>query len=53
MDYRVEQAKRMLSEQGRPTADIALACGFADQAHLSRIFKRLTEHTPRAFRSSR
>ncbi|WP_236823338.1 helix-turn-helix domain-containing protein [Blastomonas sp. RAC04] len=53
MDYRVEQAKRMLSEQGRPTADIALACGFADQAHLSRIFKRLTEYTPRAFRSSR
>lgn len=53
MDYRVEQAKRMLGEQGRPMSDIALACGFADQAHFSRIFKRLTGKTPRQFRSAR
>ncbi|MGC6400292.1 helix-turn-helix domain-containing protein [Sphingomonas sp. FW199] len=53
MDYRVEQAKRMLSERGRPMADIALACGFADQAHFSRIFKRLTGQTPRTFRAGR
>ncbi len=53
MDYRVEQAKRMLAEKGRSLADIALACGFADQAHFSRIFKRLTGKTPRTFRSSR
>lgn len=53
MDYRVEQAKRMLSERGRPIADIALTCGFADQAHFSRIFKRLTGQTPRAFRTRR
>jgi AraC family transcriptional regulator len=52
MDYRVEQAKRMLSEKGRSLADIALACGFADQAHFSRIFKRLTGQTPRAFRAA-
>ena len=51
MDYRVEQAKRMLGERARPMTDIALACGFADQAHFSRIFKRLTGQTPRAFRA--
>lgn len=50
MDYRVEQAKRMLGEQSRPLSDIALACGFADQAHFTRIFKRLTGSTPRAYR---
>ena len=53
MDYRVEQAKRMLNEPGRPMIDIALACGFADQAHFSRIFKRLTGKTPGAFRAAR
>lgn len=53
MDYRVEQAKRMLNEPHRPITDIALACGFADQAHFSRIFKRLTGQTPRTFRAAR
>lgn len=53
MDYRVEQAKRMLGERGRPMIDIALACGFADQAHFSRVFKRLTGKTPGAFRAAR
>jgi AraC family transcriptional regulator len=52
MDYRVEQAKRMLVERSRSLADIALACGFADQAHFSRIFKRLTGQTPRSFRAA-
>jgi AraC family transcriptional regulator len=53
MDYRVEQAKRMLVDPGRPMIDIALACGFANQAHFSRIFKRLTGKTPRSFRLAR
>ncbi len=43
----------MLSERSRPIMDIALACGFADQARFSRIFKRLTGQTPRAFRLAR
>jgi AraC family transcriptional regulator len=52
MDYRVEQAKRMLRDPMKPMVDIALACGFADQAHFSRIFKRLTSQTPKSFRKS-
>jgi AraC family transcriptional regulator len=52
MDYRVEQAKRMLRDPARTMVDIALGCGFADQAHFSRIFKRLTGQTPKSFRTS-
>lgn len=51
MDYRVEQAKRMLHDPARPMADVALACGFADQPHFSRVFKQLTGMTPKAFRA--
>jgi AraC family transcriptional regulator len=50
LDYRVEQAKRMLAERDRPLIDIALACGFSDQPHFTRIFKRLTGKTPREWR---
>ncbi|MEE4187135.1 MAG: AraC family transcriptional regulator [Roseobacter sp.] len=49
--YRVEQARKMLEEPARPLSDIAIACGFADQAHFSRSFKQLTGQTPRAFRT--
>jgi AraC family transcriptional regulator len=50
MDYRIEQAKRMLAEKSRPLIDIALHCGFSDQPHFNRIFKRLTGQTPREYR---
>lgn len=50
--YRVEQAKRMLAERNRPLLDIALGCGFSDQAHFSRVFKQITNSSPNAFRSS-
>jgi AraC family transcriptional regulator len=52
MDYRIEKAKTMLAEPGRPIIDIALACGFADQPHFTRIFKRLTGKTPRDWRQN-
>lgn len=52
MDYRVEQARKMLGERGRPLIDVALACGFADQPHFTRIFKRLTGKTPREYRAA-
>jgi AraC-like DNA-binding protein len=32
-------------------ADVALDAGFADQAHLQRIFKRLVAATPGQYRS--
>lgn len=52
INYRVEQAKKMLDDRERPIIDIALACGFADQPHFTRIFKRMTGKTPRSYRTA-
>ena len=49
MSMRVERAKRMLAHR-EPIAEIALACGFTHQEHLTRIFRRLTGLTPARFR---
>ncbi|MUM77178.1 helix-turn-helix domain-containing protein [Pseudodesulfovibrio sp. F-1] len=48
---RVDRARRMLAGPGR-IADIAVECGFADQAHLTRLFKRQTGMTPGGFRKN-
>ncbi len=49
MSMRVERAKRMLLER-EPIAEIALACGFTHQEHLTRIFRRLVGMTPASYR---
>lgn len=46
---RVARARRLLG-QGLPPGEVAVACGFADQAHLTRWFKVLTGVTPAAYR---
>ncbi len=50
--YRIEQATAMMKDPSRQLGDIALACGFADQAHFSRSFKQVTGLTPRQFRAA-
>lgn len=50
--YRIEQAIGMMKDPKRQLGDIALACGFADQAHFSRSFKQVTGQTPRQYRSA-
>lgn len=48
---RAELAKAMLLERPwRALADVALACGYANQSHFSTAFKRATGMTPAAFR---
>ena len=42
---RLERAKHLIS-RGTPIAQAAVAVGFADQAHLTRAFKRQLEVTP-------
>jgi AraC-like DNA-binding protein len=44
-NLRVEEARRLLSA-GTPPAAVAARCGFADQPHLSRVFKRAVGVSP-------
>lgn len=45
MARRVRHAKKMLA-QGEPAAQVAVECGFSDQSHLTRAFKRIMGMTP-------
>ena len=49
---RVERACGLLHDRDLPLTDIASACGFADQSHFTRIFKRRMLMTPGAYRNS-
>ena len=50
MSYRIEQAKKMLDNPNLLMIDIAMNCGFADQAHFSRVFKKIAGITPKKYR---
>lgn len=51
MDLRIEQAKRLLGGTDAPIASIALDCGFCNQEHLGRVFRRRMNATPAAYRA--
>jgi AraC family transcriptional regulator len=51
IDCRVERARSMLLKP-IPIAEIAVACGFTHQEHLTRVFRRVTGVTPGRFRNS-
>ena len=47
---RLERAKSLMLESEEQLSVIALACGFTDQAHLSKLFRQHTGETPGAWR---
>jgi AraC family transcriptional regulator len=47
---RIEFARRQLAVSGAALGDIAVAAGFCDQSHFSRLFKRYTGQTPAEYR---
>jgi len=48
--YRVERAAELLGNGTLPLADIAIACGFADQSHFTRVFTALMGASPNVWR---
>jgi AraC-like DNA-binding protein len=45
---RINRAARLVLA-GQSAADVAVACGYFDQAHMSNDFRRLTQHSPVAW----
>jgi AraC family transcriptional regulator len=52
IERRIDRAKRLLQRGTMPIKQIAAACGFSDQAHMTRLFRRHLGVTPAAVRSS-
>jgi AraC family transcriptional regulator len=50
LERRVAVAKPLLRDRQLPLSDVALACGFADQSHFTRIFSRFVGVSPGAWR---
>jgi AraC family transcriptional regulator len=46
---RLERAQRLLARERHSVAEIAVACGFYDQAHLTNAFRKAFGRTPAAF----
>ena len=53
MRRRVERAQGLMLKTNVPLAQIAFECGFADQAHLSRLFLQFTGESPASWRRAR
>ena len=50
MAHRVEAAKAKLRDRRLSLSQVALACGFADQSHLTRVFTSIVGVSPGAWR---
>lgn len=50
---RIERAQQLMLSTEMALSEIALECGFADQAHLSRLFRKLVGEPPAAWRRTR
>jgi AraC family transcriptional regulator len=49
---RIERAQEMMLVTDEPLASIAIACGLADQSHLTRLFRRIVGISPASWRRS-
>jgi transcriptional regulator GlxA family with amidase domain len=50
---RLRRARELMLESDLPLAEIAVTCGFADQAHLSKAFRRGHGQSPAVWRRER
>jgi AraC family transcriptional regulator len=51
-ERRIERAKQMLQQDHSTIADIAYACGFCSQAHLTSVFAQFAQTTPSRYRAT-
>ncbi|HYZ21777.1 MAG TPA: helix-turn-helix domain-containing protein, partial [Rhodopila sp.] len=52
MRRRIEHAQRKLARRDVPLKVVAADCGFADQSHMTRLFRRVLGATPAEYRRS-
>jgi AraC family transcriptional regulator len=50
---RLERARHMMLVSDMALSELAIACGFSDQAHFCKLFRRYTGKTPGAWRRER
>lgn len=50
LSRRIDRAMAMLRDEAMTIAEIASACGFTDQGHLTKVFKQRVGMTPGAYR---
>jgi AraC-like DNA-binding protein len=53
MGRRIDRAAEMMLNSTAALSEIAINCGFADQAHFSRQFRKTMGHTPSTWRRER
>lgn len=46
MDFRIREAKKMLSDSSLSLLDVCLNCGFQDQSYFTKVFREHTGLTP-------
>ena len=49
---RISKARQLLHENSKTMSEIAFACGYTNQYHFTRTFKRFSNMPPRSFRKS-
>jgi AraC family transcriptional regulator len=52
MRRRIEHAQRQLARRDIPLKVVAANCGFSDQSHMTRLFRRLLGTTPAEYRNA-
>lgn len=50
LNHRAERARELLSNRALSLAEVAMACGFADQSHFTRVFRGIMGISPGAWR---
>jgi AraC family transcriptional regulator len=50
VERRITRAQQLMLTTDKPLANIAAACGLSDQAHLTRLFRRVVGESPAAWR---